>query len=129
MCEENLWSTLKSQINEIFEKYPNRKALKFYYSDIRKQLKLPDNIRFVKLKKDYCLSIEEIGKEKYYAQFEKETFVEFSGYNILKKGLKECFVDNENTLNTIAETLVYYQSDEARKQYLQAKLHCSLKII
>lgn len=119
LCEENLWSTLKSQINEIFEKYPNRKALKFYYSDIRKQLKLPDNIRFVKLKKDYCLSIEEIGKEKYYAQFEKETFVEFSGYNILKKGLKECFIDNENTLNTIAETLVYYQSDEARKQYLQ----------
>ena len=116
---ENIWLILKSQIDEIFEKYPNKKDIKYYYSDIRKQLKLPDNIRFEKLKKDYCLSIGEIGKEKYYAQFEKETFVEFSGYNMLKKGLKECFIDESSILNTIAEALVYYQSDKTRKQYLQ----------
>ena len=118
--EDSVWSNLKEITNAYFAKYVNAKNVKYYYSDIRKQLNIPMNKRFVKLKKDYCLSKNEIGIEKYLAQFEKETFVEFSGYNLLKKGLGDTFEKfTKDNLNDIAEALVYYQSDEARKLYLE----------
>lgn len=116
----NCWSSLKPLVEKYFERHGKAKNVKYYYSDIRKQCSVPNGLRFCKIKKDYCLSKNEIGVDKYLAQFEKETFVEFPGYLLLKKGLDGYFekLDDDN-LNNIAEALVYCQSDEGRKEYLQ----------
>lgn len=114
------WNKLKEIVEKYFEKYDTAKSIKYYYSDIRKQLNISVNQRFSKIKKEYVLSKSKIGISKYLAQFEKETFVEFSGYSILKKGLGDYFDKlSRNDLNSIAEALVYYQSDDGRKSYLQ----------
>lgn len=118
--KESCWQGLKPIVEQYFERYNNAKSVKYYFSDIRKQLNIVENLRFCKLKKDYCLSKNEIGIDKYLAQFEKETFVEFPGYWLLKKGLGDDFEKlNTKNLNDIAETLVYYKSDESRKNYLE----------
>ena len=118
--KDSCWLGLKPVVEQYFERYDNAKSVKYYFSDIRKQLNIAENLRFCKLKKDYCLSKNEIGIDKYLAQFEKETFVEFPGYLLLKKGVGEDFEKlNTKNLNDIAEALVYYQSDESRKNYLE----------
>lgn len=118
--KNSCWAEFKPFVEKYFEKYVNAKTVKYYFSDIRKQLKNLENLRFCKIKKDYYLSKNEIGTDKYLAQFEKETFVEFPGYLLLKKGLGDYFekLDDDN-LDDIAEALVYYQSDEGRKNYLE----------
>ncbi len=115
------WEELKAKANEYFNKYVNAKKIKYYFSDVRKQLSISENSRFEIIKKDYCLSEAEIGIDKYLAQFEKEIFVEFSGYHMLKKGLGSFFNDIKDKLNDIAEALVYYQTDEMRVSYLKDK--------
>ena len=117
----NCWAELKIKANEYFNKYVNAKQVKYYFSDIRKLLLISEEVRFEKLKKDYCLSQAEIGIDKYLEQFEKENFVEFPGYCLLRKGLGEDFEYLKDKLNDIAEALVYYQSDEGRKSYLRSK--------
>lgn len=118
--KDSCWQELKTVVEQYFERYDNAKSVKYYFSDIRKQLNIAENLRFCKLKKDYCLSKNEIGIDKYLAQFEKETFVEFPGYLLLKKGVGEDFEKlNTKNLNDIAEALVYYQTDESRKNYLE----------
>ncbi|MDO4162483.1 MAG: type II CRISPR RNA-guided endonuclease Cas9 [Pseudomonadota bacterium] len=117
---DSCWKDLKQKAEQYFNKYDQAKSVSYYYSDVRKQLDIPENKRFLKLKKDYCLSQSEIGIDKYLAQFEKETFVEFSGYWLLKKELGDNFKSlSKDTLNDIAEALAYCKTDESRQLYLQ----------
>lgn len=120
--QNSCWSAFKPVVEKYFEKYDNAKSVKYYYSDIRKQLNIHNELRFENLKSSYCLSAEEIGIDKYLAQFEKEIFVEFPGYLMLRKGLEEDFLNlSKDNLNDIAEALVYCQSDDTRKKYLEER--------
>ncbi len=120
----NCWQDVKPKVKQYFDKNKDAKDKKYYFSDIRKMIPnhQDEGLRFEKLKKDYCLSKEEIGEKDYYAQFEKDTFVSFPGYHKLKKKLKDDFnkLSVEN-LNDIAEALVYCKSDETRREYLIKK--------
>ena len=125
---------LDEEIKEIFRKrketWKNAKKLYVYYSDIRKQLNIPDNFRFMNLS-GYTKSEAEIGgKAKYVKQFEyKETFIELKGYHKIKKAVEENsnnekweqIKNDTKKLETIAEALTYHKSDETRSKYLKDK--------
>jgi len=121
---------LDKEIKEIFKKrketWKNAKKLYVYYSDIRKQLNIPDDFRFAELK-GYTKSAAELGSEsKYIKQFEDDTFIELKGYHKIRKAVENCdknkwdeLAGDTNKLDIIAEALVYHKSDETRTDYLK----------
>ncbi len=119
---DNFHLKLIEDVQKVFNNYPKLQAKKYYYYDIRRMYKdkLKDELRFSKLKSNYIKSRLEVGDEKYYKQFEKDTFVSLSGYHLLKKGLGDYFENLTNEqLDIIAESLVYYKSDDTREKYLK----------
>lgn len=118
----NCWEDVKQRALKYFDNHPDKKEVKYYYSDIRKYIQCTEDYRFSAIEDKYCKAKSIVGDEKYFAQFEKDIFVSFSGYALIKKGLGEYFEQlSKSDLNVIAETLVYCKSDETRKQYLQEK--------
>jgi len=94
---------------------------------MRKELDVGDDFRFAELR-GYQKSAAELGSEaKYVKQFEDDTFVELKGYHKIKGAIeKHCgkekwreVAGNTDTLETIAEALVYHKSDETRRAYLK----------
>jgi len=122
---------LDREIKKIFHSkklWPNSKKIHVYYSDIRKQLNLSDDFRFADIIRGYTKSVSELGSEaKYIKQFEKDTFVELKGYHKIKKAVVEHDSENKwaelaadtNSLDIIAEALVYHKSDKTRTEYLE----------
>lgn len=121
---------LDEEIKKIFHSkklWPNAKKMHVYYSDIRKQLILSSDFRFADLK-GYIKSASELGSEaKYIKQFENDTFVELKGYHRIKKAVLEHCDENKwaelaadtNSLDVIAEALVYHKSNKTRTEYLE----------
>jgi CRISPR subtype II RNA-guided endonuclease Cas9/Csn1 len=114
--------------------WPKAKNIYVYYSDIRKQLNLPDNYRFKsiinekKKQNRYTKSAVELGSEsKYIKQFEDDSFVELKGYHKIKRAIEEKCGSKKwgqisgdiSKLNTIAEALTYCKSDKTRTDYLR----------
>ncbi len=130
---------LDEEIRKIFssKKIWNNK-IGVYYSEIRKQLNLPGNIRFSRLS-GYTKSAEEFGSEaKYIKQFEeKDTFIKLTGYHKIKKAIEgicgeevwESIRKDSGKLDAIAEALTYCKSDETRSDYLCQHGIADLKII
>jgi len=128
--------SLYEKIKGIFEKrketWKKAKNLYIYYSDIRKQLNVPDDFRFESIEKDkdkkkrYTKSAAELGGEaKYIKQFEDDTFVELKGYHKIKNAIEKTdgkwgqIENDHDKLDTIAEALTYCKSDKTRAEYLQ----------
>jgi CRISPR-associated endonuclease Csn1 len=123
--------SLGEEIKDIFRKrqtnQKNAKRLYVYYSDVRKQLNLSSDFRFVNLK-GYTKSATELGSEaKYIKQFEDDAFVELKGYHKIKKAIekncgeekwKQISKDIER-IDAITEALTYCKSDKTRTEYLQ----------
>ena len=136
-------TVLDKEIKDIFRKrkesWKNAKKLYVYYSDIRKQLNIPDNSRFADLMKGYTKSAVELereikakgskkaktrldGEAAYIKQFEDDTFIELKGNNKIKNAIEKHCGDNKwtelatdtNNLDIISEALVYHKSDETR---------------
>lgn len=125
-------TVLDKKIKEIFKKrketWKNAKKLYVYYSDIRKQLNIPDDFRFAGLK-GYTQSESELGsKAKYIKQFESnDIFIEHKGYHKIRKAVVEHCDQSKweelrkdtKKLDIIAEAIVYHKSDETRTEYLK----------
>lgn len=125
-------TVLDKKIKEIFKKrketWKNAKKIYVYYSDIRKQLNIPDDFRFAGLKR-YTQSESELGsKAKYIKQFESnDIFIEHKGYHKIRKTVVEHCDQSKwdevkkdtKKLDIIAEALVYHKSDETRTRYLK----------
>lgn len=113
---------LQDKAKKYFDKYQNAKSVKILYADIRREFKIPDNYRFSSLKKNYCLSSQELGQKKYLEQFEKDdVFISLKGYHKIKNALKNDFaqIDSPDKLNAIAEALTYYKTDQSRAEHLK----------
>ena len=121
---------LDGEIKRIFKGKrvgPKAKKIYVYYSDIRKQLNLSGDLRFADLR-GYTKSAGELGSEaRYIKQFEDDTFVELKGYHKIKNAVEkhcganrwaELAADTES-LDIIAEALVYHKRDETRTEYLR----------
>lgn len=123
---------LDGEIREVFESkklWPNAKKIHVFYSDIRKQLSLSEDVRFLKLS-GYTKSAEELGSEaKYVKQFENAIFVELRGYHKLRKAIEgQCgqaawqeLRQDTDRLDAIAEALTYCKSDVTRRAYLKER--------
>lgn len=135
---------VSNEIKKLFEKkqtaYPNSKKLYAYYSEIRKEINLSENIRFEcfmngqKKKNIYTKSEEELGsKAEYIRQFEDkdakgDVFVELSGYHKIRRAIEKYCGDGKwdglskdaEKLDIIAEALTYHKSDDTRKQHLKS---------
>ena len=46
--KDSCWQGLKTVVEQYFERYDNAKSVKYYFSDIRKQLNIAENLRFCK---------------------------------------------------------------------------------
>lgn len=127
---------LDMEIRDIFEKKikPNYKHVTLYYSDIRKELSLSENVRFKcfmkgkKKENTYTKSEEELGnRAKYIKQFEDATFIELSGYHKIRRAIEKYCGDGKwdglskdtEKLDVIAEALTYHKSDDTRKEHLE----------
>ncbi len=123
------YGEIKGLFRKRMKKWPNAKSLYVYYSDIRKELEIGDEFRFVQLEGKYTKSAAELGSEgEYLKQFEKDaTFVELKGYHKIKGAIeKHCgkekwreIAADTDMLERIAEALVYHKSDQTRKEYLK----------
>ncbi len=99
------------------------------YSQIRKKLNLPDNIRFLQLdykpkKKDKELEEEEIIKEA-----ENKRFIKLEGWHKIRLALKangneekfELIKENHDIQDDIADALVRNKTDDSIRKYLKDK--------
>ncbi|MBN2190838.1 MAG: type II CRISPR RNA-guided endonuclease Cas9, partial [Candidatus Aureabacteria bacterium] len=138
---------LDDEVKKIFRSkklWKNAKQIYVYYSDIRKQLILPGEFKFVDLESKYTKSAAELEKEAkaksgrskhrllsgeaaYIKQFEdKDIFISLEGYHKIQKALenicgKETWEQNKQEnrkLDTMAEALTYCKSDATRREYL-----------
>ena len=133
---------LDKEIRKIFHSkklWSNSKKIHVYYSDMRKQLNLSENLRFGYFRKKdnafkelegYTKTESELGSDAMYIkQFEDVTFVELKGYHKIKKAVVEHdseekwaeLAANTKSLDIIAEALVYHKSDNTRTEYIEQK--------
>lgn len=122
--------SLDKEIRKIFESkklWSKAKQLEVYYSDIRKQLQMSEDFRFLELS-GYTKSVDELGSEgKYIKQFETDTFYKLDGYHKIKNVItancgEEKFkqlAEDTSRLDVVSEALTYCKSDETRSQYLR----------